>query len=225
MLGLLCNHKQQKMKSKILNALKTEYATMGLGEKAFDGVAAFLVKTVTEESKIDEAIKADEVKMLLKGFQGDTDSLRGKAAQLQKDYDAYKAAHPDKKTDDKDEPAGNEAYEARLAELEKKWQEAEKKAASATILTNVRTRLEKDCKDAPILKQVLKGFSLSENETEDEAVARLTAEYNTTVKEIRGEGYIPPVSSGYQAPAYKGGDFKSEVERLKAEGKIPTANS
>lgn len=56
-------------------------------------------------------------------------------------------------------------------------------------------------------------------------MTRLTAEYNDTVKEIRGEGYVPPYGGGYQPAAYKGGDFKSEVERLKAEGKIPQANS
>lgn len=216
------------MKTKILNALKTEYATLGLGEKAFDGVASFLVKTVTEESKIDEAVKAEEVKAMLKGFQGDTDSLRNRAAQLQKDFDAYKAAHPGETPPPPPTPpapTGNEEFEKRLAEMEKKMKEAEAKAASAVLLNNIKTRLEKDCKDAPILKQVLKGFSLAENETEDQAVTRLTAEYNDTVKEIRGEGYVPPVGSGYQPQAYQGGDFKSEVDRLRAEGKIPQANS
>lgn len=215
------------MKTKILNALKTNYATLGLGEKAFDGVASFLVKTVTEESQIEEAVKADEVKALLKGFQGETDSLRGKAAQLQKDFDAYRNLHKDKDDDPKDEgPAGvNAALEARLAEMERKMKEAEKKAASASMAANVKTRLERECKDAPILRQVLKGYSPVENETEDQAVARLTAEYNDTVKDIRGEGYVPPIGGGYQHNDYKGGDFSGEIARLRAEGKLPKANS
>ena len=193
------------MKEKILNALKTEYATLGLGEKALDGLATFLAKSVTEETPIDEAVKAEEVKALIKGFQVEPDRTEPAPS--------------------KDEHPGVEAYEARLAELERKWQETEKKAARAIIVGNVKSRLEKDCKDAPILRQVLKGLTLAEDETEDEAVNRLTAEYNATVKEIRGEGYVPPAGSGYQAPAYKGGDFRSEVERLRAEGKIPQTNS
>lgn len=213
------------MKTKILNALKTEYATMGLGDKAFDGVASFLVKTVTEESMIDAAIKADDVKALLKSFQGESDSLRNRNSQLQKDFDAYKAAHPDNGGgSDKNEPATDpkqDEFEKRLAEMERKYKEAEAKAAAATSFNNIKARLEKDCKDAPILKQVLKGFTLGENETEDQAVTRLTAEYNDTVKEIRGEGYIPPVGGGFQSNSFKSGDFSSEVERLRAEGKIP----
>ena len=34
------------MKTKIANALKTKYATLGLSQKAFDGVAAILEKTI-----------------------------------------------------------------------------------------------------------------------------------------------------------------------------------
>ena len=69
------------MKDKILNALRTEYANLGLGEKAFDGVASFLEKTVTEEDKIAEAVKEESVRNLLKSIQGESDSLRNKAAQ------------------------------------------------------------------------------------------------------------------------------------------------
>lgn len=215
------NNNIEKMKTKILNALKTEYATLGLSEKAFDGVASFLVKTVGEEAGIDEAVKGDDVKGLLRAFQSESDSLRGKAAQLQKDFTAYKAAHPAEEGKADPAPLANEQYENRIAELEKKFREAEAKAQAMTLHNNIKSRLEQTCKDAPILKQVLKGFSLAENETEEQAVTRLTTEYNDTVREIRGEGYIPPMGSGLVSNSYKGGDFNDEVARLRAEGKIP----
>ena len=48
--GILFNQFFEIMKTKILNALRTEYANLGLGDKAFDGVASFLEKTITEEA-------------------------------------------------------------------------------------------------------------------------------------------------------------------------------
>ena len=48
------------MKGKILVALKTKYKTFGFGDKAFDGVADYLSKTVTEESQIETAISGVE---------------------------------------------------------------------------------------------------------------------------------------------------------------------
>ena len=44
------------MKTKILQALKTKYSSKGLSEKALDGVASILEKTVTDESQIEAAI-------------------------------------------------------------------------------------------------------------------------------------------------------------------------
>ena len=48
------------MKEKILVALKTKYKTFGFGDKAFDGVADYLSKTVAEESQIETAISGGE---------------------------------------------------------------------------------------------------------------------------------------------------------------------
>lgn len=48
------------MKEKILVALKTKYKTFGFGDKAFDGVADYLSKTVTEESQIETAISGSK---------------------------------------------------------------------------------------------------------------------------------------------------------------------
>lgn len=88
------------MKTKILSQLKTKYANLGFGEKAFDGVADYLSKTVTEETQIEAAITG--VESLLKAFQGDVDKLRTEKSELQKKYDELEAKQdkggaPDKK--------------------------------------------------------------------------------------------------------------------------------
>lgn len=96
------------MKGKILVALKTKYKTFGFGDKAFDGVADYLSKTVTEESQIETAISG--VEGLLKAFQGDIDTVRNEKSGLQKQLDELKTKienpnpnpnpKPEDKTDD-----------------------------------------------------------------------------------------------------------------------------
>lgn len=100
------------MKEKILVALKTKYKTFGFGEKAFDGVADYLSKTVTEESQIETAIGG--VEGLLKAFQGDIDTVRNAKSGLQKELDELKKkmenADKDKDKDKgKDVPAWAQA--------------------------------------------------------------------------------------------------------------------
>lgn len=76
------------MKTKILVALKTKYKTFGFSDKAFDGVADYLSKTVTEDSQVETAIGG--VEGLLKAFQGDVDFVRNEKSGLQKQYDELK---------------------------------------------------------------------------------------------------------------------------------------
>ena len=76
------------MKAKILVGLKTKYKTFGFSDKAFDGVADYLSKTVTEEGQIETAIGG--VEGLLKVFQGDVDFVRNEKSGLQKQFDELK---------------------------------------------------------------------------------------------------------------------------------------
>ena len=76
------------MKEKILVALKTKYKIFGFGDKAFDGVADYLSKTVAEESQIETAISGGEG--LLKAFQEDIDTVRNEKSGLQKQLDELK---------------------------------------------------------------------------------------------------------------------------------------
>ena len=95
------------MKEKILVALKTKYKTFGFGDKAFDGVADYLSKTVTEESQIETATSG--VEGPLKAFQGDIDTVRNEKTGLQKQLDELRkkienpAPNPNPSPDEKKE--------------------------------------------------------------------------------------------------------------------------
>ena len=217
------------MREKIKNALKTEYAKLGLGDKAFDGVASFLAKTITKEEEIDGVIKQEDTANLLKAFQGESDSLRTRNAQLAKDLEDYKKSHPD--TDPskggKTEPDKNaepewakklrEQNEALAARLDKQ----DKDRKDASTLASVRTSLEKaGCKNKGILDLTLKGFTLGENETEDDAVKRLTADYNASMKDTFGEGVVPPAGGGDSQPD-KDAIRERNIAHLRSRGLLP----
>ena len=73
------------MKTKILQTLKQRYSNLGVSEKAFDGVADLLSKTITEESKIEEGVGYAEA--FLKAYQSDLDKERGSSSQLRKELE------------------------------------------------------------------------------------------------------------------------------------------
>lgn len=85
------------MKSKIKEALKTEYVNLGLGEKALDGVAGLLLamNNITDESQIATAIKGAHVKDLLTSIQSEGDKARQAKADAEKALNDYKVAHPE----------------------------------------------------------------------------------------------------------------------------------
>lgn len=101
------------MKEKIKSALETKYKNLGFGDKAFDGVASYLSKTVKEEKDVDTAIA--DVEDLLKSFQGDIDKVRNEKSTLQKELDELKAKG-EKKPDEK-KPEEKDDLEAKLDAL------------------------------------------------------------------------------------------------------------
>lgn len=92
------------MKQKISTALKNKYANLGFGQKALDGVADYLEKTVTEESQIETAISG--VEPLLKVFQAEADRSRTELNALKVENEELKKKQqtPPKVDQPEDEP-------------------------------------------------------------------------------------------------------------------------
>lgn len=106
------------MKTKILQQLKQRYSNLGVSEKAFDGVADFLSKTITEEERIAESVAGAEA--FLKAYQSDVDKERTSASTLRKELEALKKETQPKPTDPKpNDNQGNEPTEREKALLER----------------------------------------------------------------------------------------------------------
>ena len=98
------------MKTKILQELKQRYSNLGVSEKAFDGVADFLSKTITEEERIPEVVGNAE--SFLKAYQSDVDKERTSVSKLRKELESYKKEQEPKPNDPKpNDNQGNEPSE------------------------------------------------------------------------------------------------------------------
>ena len=138
------------MKDKIFNALKQEYARLGLGDNILLGLAEMLAGTslVTEENLqgivagqkayLEDLQKSNDKRVqeaVDKTQKEATDKADAAAKQhqaavekLQKEYDDYKTAHPEKQpetppAEDKNTPEWYKKEKAEREAREKAWQE------------------------------------------------------------------------------------------------------
>lgn len=216
------------MRQKILKALKTKYSSKGLSEKALDGVAAFLEKTVTDEAQIDAAISEASVESLINVYQSEADALRNAKAQAEKALADYKAAHPEGKPadDTKDGEGGDE----RMAQVLKELQELKDRAAAddarkrnSELMAGVRKALKDGNRGVePLLDIVLKNPVIGADDTVETLTKRYETEYDATYKSLYGDGAVPPAGGFYPGSGGDGGkdDFSGVVARLRSEGKL-----
>lgn len=208
-----------QMKDKIIAALKTTYANLGLSDKAFGGVASILEKTVTKEEDIAAAVAAPEISVLVKAIQGETDSLRNKNTQISRELDDLKKQISEDKPDDK--------YTKLIARIEAMEKEQKEKASQEKLSARIAQIKEKlvsgGSKNENILGLVLGDAKLTEEETDDAAVERLKKSYDETYKRFYGNGPIPPTGSSGGA----GGDNpdKSLIEALRRNGSLPSEDN
>lgn len=201
------------MKANIIDAFKTKHKSFGLSNEAIDRIASALEKTVTKEDEIAGALEsATTMSLIASELQKMRDKEIQTRSDLQKSFDTYKEAHPDTKPDkdkDKDKDTDSEPEwakklreqnEAILAAQAKR----EKDEKDASTLASVKSALEKaGCTNAGILNLTLKGFALKDKETEEDAVKRVTEEYNANIKATFGEGVVPPAGGGDPNPNTK----------------------
>ena len=210
------------MKEKIATALKTKYAKLGLSQKAFDGVAAILEKTITDENAIESTIAEDYVADLLKGLQSEFDSLRTAKANADKALKDYKESHPD--TTPSNPPQDDElskkikALEDKQAEYERKISDNEHKAKRESVIAELDNLLDKKgCSQPYIRKNVLKSMAVSDADTAESLLDSCKAQYDEEYKAAYSEGVIPP--AGNNGPVeYEQVLYPKEAERLKSEG-------
>lgn len=217
------------MKTKILQALKTKYSSKGLSEKALDGVASILEKTVTDESQIEAAISEAPIVNLINVYQSEADSLRNQKASAEKALADYKAAHPEQKgQNDGNKPDDASAkalaeLQAQIAELKKDRDAEVAKARREQIIAGVRKNLKDGNRNVDaLLDIVLSNPVIAEGDTEATIAERVGKDYDSYYAKLYGHGAVPPFGNafGQQGNSAKP-DFSGVVKRLQEEGRLP----
>lgn len=216
------------MRQKILKALKTKYASKGLSEKALDGVAAFLEKTVTDEAQIDAAVSEAHVESLVNIYQSEADALRNAKAKAERDLADYKASHPEGKP--AEQAKEDEGGDDQMAQVLKELKALKERAAAddarkrhSELMAGVRKALKDGNRGVePLLDIVLKNPAIGDKDTLETLTKRYETEYDATYKSLYGDGAVPPAGGFYPGGGGDGGkdDFSGVVARLRAEGKL-----
>lgn len=216
------------MQNKYLSALRTKYASFGLSKEALDRVALQRVKTIANEDEIDADIANTETLMLImKEMQSSADSQRNRATQLQKDLDDLKKNQPNNQTTQtQQEPESELAKQLQtltnlVTEMQTERAAEKKKIQAEAIISQVHEKMKsKGCTNDFIRNMTLKGIEVAESDTADSLAEKYKSVYDQNCKDAYGEGYVPPMGMQNANGGFKSGDFASEVERLKASGKI-----
>ena len=216
------------MQNKYLSALKTKYASFGLSKEALDRVASQRVKTIANEDEIDSDIAGSETMLLImKEMQGLTDAQRNRATQIQKELDDLKKNQPNNQTtQNQQEPESELAKQLQtlkelVATMQTERAAEKKKIQAEAIISQVHEKMKsKGCTNDFIRNMTLKGIEVAESDTADSLAEKYKSIYDQNCKDAYGEGYVPPMGMQNASGGFKSGDFASEVERLKASGKI-----
>ena len=160
------------MKEKIFEALKTEYKNLGFGQKAFDGVADYLSKTIDKEEDINNAISG--VGGLLKAFQGEVDTVRNEKSGLQKELEALKSKQEHEETKEEDDVPkwAKTLFESNKSALEK-LTELEAEKAKEERLSLMATK----AKEYGIPESIATKLNLGEDEDIDSYMKDLSQDF------------------------------------------------
>lgn len=217
-----------RMKKQIFDALKTKYAQLGLSDRALDGVASLLEKTITDANGIDAAISEASVAGLLKGYQSELDALRTGEAAAKRDLEEYKKAHPAGDPNHQDPPKDANAEVLRMLQelkasnesLKNRLDESESKARRADLLAQVRATLKQGGRGIdPLLDVVLFSPQIADTDTAETLVERYTKDYDDKYALFYGNGAVPP--AGTPTPSqqgYKKGMFAGAIRELENRG-------
>jgi len=187
------------MKEKILAQLKIKFPNLGFTDKAFEGVAAYLATTVTEEANIETALSSG-VDALLKAFQGDADSRVNTA--IEKTKKELTPAGPKVEKEEPIIPANETPSEKLLRETlaaivdnNAKLAERLEKIETGGVAVNRKTTLEAALANVPEAqkKSILEQFEVVSPLAKDEAT------YNAWIEKVASkeilDGYIQAEST------------------------------
>ena len=210
------------MKEQIINAFKTKYQSFGLSNEAIDRIASAKEKTVTKPEDIEEALADVETMTLIaKEVQKMRDGEIQKRTDLQKNFDTYKASHPDKTDPDPDPDPDPDDKDKDLRDQIKKLTERldrqEKDKEAGKLLSEVIAESKQKLTHEKAFRLTEREFTLKEDETKEDALKRFEEAYNANKKEFFSDGVIPPFGSGEHTDGEQA--FKDRMKAF-ADGKF-----
>jgi hypothetical protein len=200
------------VKEKILSELKTKFKNLGFGEKAFDGVADYISKTVTKDEDIETAIAG--VEPLLKAFQGDSDKRVTDAVAKVK---AEPKPAESSKQVEKPKPAdtGNDIPEWAKG-LISKLESFEKKETQSALMAKLKAKIADKVPDS-----YLKGRSITiESEDQiDQLATSIEGDFTAFKQDLINQGVFVESPKSSQNSPKAGVDFAiAEAKRRNAGG-------
>lgn len=197
------------MKKKIFDALKTEYASLGLSDNTLTRIASVLEGSVTKEEDIVTAVKGDTAKLLATSIQGEIDGLKRAKESAEKALTDYKAKHPE------DTGKGSEDDNPELKKLRDDL--ASQKTAFEELKANYESQVKQGRYDAlraavkgkagglkvsnvPIWDDVVAGVAVDDDTTEDALLTSVKTAYETKLKAYVGDGAAPYRGDGTPKP-------------------------
>lgn len=210
------------MKEQIITAFKTKYQSFGLSNEAIDRIASAKEKTVTKPEDIEAALADVETMTLIaKEVQKMRDGEIQKRTDLQKNFDTYKASHPDKTDPDPDPDPDPDDKDKDLRDQIKKLTERldrqEKDKEAGKLLSEVIAESKQKLTHEKAFRLTEREFTLKEDETKEDALKRFEEAYNANKKEFFSDGVIPPFGSGEHTDGEQA--FKDRMKAF-ADGKF-----
>ncbi len=210
------------MQAKYLAALKTRYASFGLSKEALDRVASQRIKTIANESEIEEDLaKAETLLLLMKEQQGATDALRTNATNLQKQLDDLKKPENNPAPQVAENPYKEqfEQMQRMHKEMMDKFAENERRTRTEAVMASVHAKMKSmGCTNEYIRTTTLANITIGENDTADSLAEKYKSVYDANCKTAFGDGYVPPKGG---AAGGDNIDFSAMVAGLQASGDLP----
>lgn len=225
------------MKKKIEDALRTEYASLGLSDKTIGRLAEYVQGKVEKEEDIATAVKGDDVKLIAKSIQGEIDGLKRAKETAENALADYKAKHPEKDPDPDPDPDPNQqkpdiakivadAVAAAVKPVQDAFEtfKSQTSAKEAKALAKTKfyenkwtTKFKEEADDAWERADELnaaKGDSM----TQEELTTKATEYFNKLVQRKGADATKPFEDDGGGSGSF---DFSKQAKYLEGEGLIP----
>lgn len=196
------------MKKKIFDALKTEYASLGLSDNTLNRIASILEGSVTKGEDIVTAVKGDTAKLLATSIQGEIDGLKRAKEAAESALSDYKAKHPEGGGSGNEDPEVKQLkedlakqkadFDVLKADFEKQIKQGKYDALRSVVKGKAN---ELRVSNVPIWDDVVAGVEVNDDSTEDTLLTAVKTAYEAKLKSYIGEGAAPYRGDGSPKPA------------------------